>query len=266
MSPETKPFLYADMLACLENRKVFTHVRYSDGEWKMMTGCKWGGRIPRVQGNDAQAGVQLGVDLRQTVQEPHAPPYYYSLPDIVRETPFLRHKMESLQLPEITWMQSLVLKDAADAGELADFIHLLSELRVCLVGPAYLAPLKFLTSAGHVETNFPGVYLQCDAILKQISNIQADVYVFSASAATNILIYKLWDGVRTMIDCGALWESYVNRYIPYRGGKPIKPCLSLDVMSKNLKGCDELLRSRLLKQIVSFEQHTPAFPLETPCV
>ncbi len=197
----------------LQLRKPFSFARYADGECSMIV---HGGRpLKRCRLVDtAEEMKQFVADLQHTLKQPRG--YYYGMKPYGWR--MFHTQLERMNF-KIDWVLSAIFHRANVQGNLGPLIEQLRTLRVCLVGPEYLKPLTFLTTAGHVVVSFPGAYKEREGVLATLRKIDTDCIVFSCGGLANLLIYDLHPEMCkrvTMIDLGAMWEPYVGKNIrPY---------------------------------------------------
>lgn len=213
----------------LRSDKPFTFVRYGDGEFRVIHQVH---EANRVRCSGAEAYPQYAADLRTTLDEPRA--CHRGLQGMaVRTAPHLIEPWADLE-----WVDSDVLHHANIKGQLYPFVEQIQRMRTCMIGPDYLKGLDFLQINWHIDTEKRHCYLQKEALLEQLQEIdkkqQPDIYLFSASGLTNILIWRLlplYGGKRFMIDCGSMWEPYVGKSI-----RRYHRVITQDTLRKNRSG------------------------------
>ena len=94
-----------------------------------------------------------------------------------------------------------------------EFINVLNDNKLMIVGPNYLKNIKFLNYSYFVEVPLKNCYNNKENILKTIKeNINDNLIIlFSSSMATNVFIdelHKEYGGKIFLIDVGSLWDIF----------------------------------------------------------
>lgn len=202
---------YVDFVQKLAWGEQYHFARYGDGEWNVMLG-KHG---KNVDGHEYQLpGLQ--AEMLQTVREQRGILYgMQPLAARIMKDPIAK-LLEGTFIP---WINADVFHHASEHGELNSFVKQLRKMRCCIVGPKHLVPMILDTSPTQVGTmlieipnkNCYEVQVPIGkALLKKASEI--DVFLFSASFLSNILIWKLHTLLtdKWLIDVGSLWDPYVG--------------------------------------------------------
>uniref|UniRef100_A0A6M3LA62 Uncharacterized protein n=1 Tax=viral metagenome TaxID=1070528 RepID=A0A6M3LA62_9ZZZZ len=201
----------------LRQGQHYTFARYGDGEWNAIKG-KRGCNCDKHEYYPA-----LGKALKRGFIKPvRDPSYMYALQtqtDLTKRgdvQDFFRAHMSDIMLYD-----SDVFHCASEAGTLFPLVEQLRKMHCCIVGPAELRAMRegVLVYEGFVETPSKNCFLQLDYIRDKVLRYadvvtgQGVVYCFSASMATEVLLYELWPKLgrdNWMIDFGSLWDVYVG--------------------------------------------------------
>jgi len=189
----------------LQNKEVFSFVRYGDGEWRCILGykgknCDKHEYFPRLR-VDLSKAVCSNKDMVFGIQN-------MSIRNMIGEIgPFLKkHNINR------KWYDSDILHRANCNGNLYSFIKSLSEHKVAIIGPDHIrkSGIKF-----HHFVSVPKVncYLKVDGIYKRTLDAakECSVFLFCASMTSNVLMDRLFDVVGdriSMIDCGSIFDPY----------------------------------------------------------
>ena len=211
----------------------FSFARYGDGEWKAIRGKKG------CNCDKHEYFPEMGKRLKQTIEKPiNDPNYIYGW-----QTQSEILKQGDTQDTIRRYLSGAVLYVAdvfhlaSEAGELYPLIEQLRNMKLSIIGPKRLVntiPFPIMCTAEVPDKN---CYESIESIKLKILDChcryQKDiVYCFSASMATEILMYDLWPILgknNWMIDFGSLWEPYIgniNRHYHER--------MSRETINKNL--------------------------------
>lgn len=206
-----------DYAALIKSCAPFAQANYGDGEWL----CIFGEEGRNCDGH--RYLLELGDDLARTLKEPR--PYMHG----INPGPKLRRRaddwLRAHRATDILWVEKNILSDANWRGELGPVVRALRTRRVLVVGPPHLRhlPPEVFVPAAFVEVPPVDCYLTHERTIGEILRHAdgCDVITFSASMATNVMIWKLWPDLHdkaTMIDMGAIFDPYcgVNSRKRYR--------------------------------------------------
>lgn len=208
-----KKLTILNMVKMLDNNTPFSFSRYGDSEWRAALNYKEG----QFKSSTHDYDQNLNFDIQNSLMKKNkGNNLYYGIPRhcITEFKEEIEKKL--INLSDIDWVDANVFYFAAEAdNELNSFVKALRKKRVCLVGPIHLAPLKFLTSSGHIIIPSRNAYKKIGKIaismFKQKNT--TDVYILCASLASNILIhfiYPVLGKTHFLIDCGSIWDPHVG--------------------------------------------------------
>jgi hypothetical protein len=187
----------------------YSFSRFGDGEWKAIF------RNAGSNCDDHKYFPEMGARLEEAVLNPLD--YIYGLQGLaVRTQAFEIAELLGPDHP-IEWCDSDVFHKAFGHGLMGHMVQALKTKKVCLVGPVYLhnKRLKFLRTGGNVKVPLKDCYLDLDRIKGEIQrNEFAEVFAFSASMPTNVIIHELFPYIghnKWMIDFGSVWDPCVDR-------------------------------------------------------
>lgn len=189
----------------------YSFSRFGDGEWNAIF------RKSGSNCDDHQYFSEMGARLEKAVRNPYN--YIYGIQSFA-----MRHmSFEILELlgPDspIEWCEATVFIKAFTKGMFSHMVHALKTKKVCLVGPMYMKDkrLSFLQTGGMITVPTTDCYLEIDRIRGEIlRNEYAEVFAFSSSMMTNVLIHELFPYIgteKTMIDFGSVWDPCVGKSI-----------------------------------------------------
>jgi len=210
---EVKKKTIEDYVAMLKSGRHFSQANYGDGEWSCMLG-KSGGNS-----NGSAYTPEIRKALLQTIKEPQD--YFYGTNAGVR----LQKEVDDLvrNIPnaaKIKWVWKETFAEANTRSKLFDFIHIIRDRNVMVVGASHLinlsrvglfSPLKFIEIP--ISNAFNKYKEIKHNIIRCISSGDIDIILFSAGMTTNVLIYDLYSAYKdkiTMIDMGAVFDPYVG--------------------------------------------------------
>lgn len=199
--------------AMIRDRMPFALASYGDGEWQCILG------EPGENCDGTKYTIELSDALAETLLHPVG--QWCSFFDVscsLREDAITwidRH------CPPIHWIAQRPYGRAAEIGELAPFLHAIKAQAVPLiiVGPAHIGdlPKDVLGPFVHIPVPDATAWQEVGSIeacvREELDYEDPDALVlFAAGMASNILIHRLWDGVSTMLDVGALLDPYCGVY------------------------------------------------------
>ena len=217
----------------LKSGQHFSFARYGDGEWNAIKGkrgcnCDKHDYFP-----------EMGKRLKQTIVNPiNDPNYIYGWQT---ETDLLNRGdvQDTIRnnLSGATLYDADIFHRASEAGELFPLIEQLRKMRKVMIGPTRLSVQCPLVWYQYIKIPDKNCYESIDRIKQSVIDThkifsKETVYCFSASMATEILMYDLWPILgkdNWMIDFGSLWEPYIgntNRHYHER--------MSRETINKNL--------------------------------
>ena len=189
----------------------YSFSRFGDGEWNAIF------RKSGSNCDDHQYFPEMNARLEEAVRNPYD--YIYGIQGLS-----MRHmSFEILELlgPDspIEWCESDVFHKAFAKGMMGHMVRALKTKKVCLVGPMYMKDkrLSFLRTGGMIKVPIKDCYLEIDRIRGEIlRNDYAEVFAFSSSMMTNVLIHELFPYIgteKTLIDFGSVWDPCVGNFI-----------------------------------------------------
>ncbi|MBU2177761.1 MAG: hypothetical protein KJ556_21925 [Gammaproteobacteria bacterium] len=203
----------------------YTFVRYGDGEWNAIRSIKKTLKKP-CNCDKHQYFKGLGIKLKETLQKPIRDNQYFygfqTLTDLTQRSDVISFCDENMTGIQLHNADIFHIKN--EAGELLPLIEALRKKHVCIVGPKWLRDLgqRYVFSPmGFIEIPEINCYLQAEQIKRKIleyakwSSEKDVVYAFSASMATECMIYDLWPMLgkqNWLIDFGSLWDVYAGKY------------------------------------------------------
>jgi hypothetical protein len=190
----------------------FSFSRFGDGEWSAVFGKEG----KNCDGHEYFPA--LGNDLRQALLGPL--PYFYAMQPraIKTEGREIRSFLLSHRV-RIEWHDSDVFHNANGAGRLYPFVRQLRNMKVVLVGPAYLRAIRetVFDYAHFIEVPHTNCYEKKDSLLAEILEYARSsgpaVFAFSASMTANVLIHDLFPRLGAtcwLLDLGSLWDVYAG--------------------------------------------------------
>lgn len=190
---------YERMITMLKEGTNFKFARYGDGEILCMTG-KQGQNCDKHQ-----YFPDMGLRLIQTINE--EPSYMVGIQPLSVQG--LPQAVEAYFSHFKTLYNADVLHSASIDGLLEKFFNALKGRYIILVGPAHLADLF---DCIHIVIPSLNCWLTYPEIKEQINFHLVDdaVVLFCASMMTEVLISDFKERNCTMIDCGSVFDPYVN--------------------------------------------------------
>jgi len=202
---------YVDRLI---NRQPFTLSRYGDGEWQSILGYTGGTTVA----DSYRYSMELRHALQITLARPHLDAnYHYALAEqsfIGTRSGEIEGYLDKIKSP-IDWHASQVMQEAFRAGAAFPLIDALRGLEMIYVGPAPLLSLsKQLGFRRFVPVPQTDAFEQVGRIWTDTHELiidkKPDVIGFSAGAAANVLIWRLWCEEVTLIDFGSMFDPIVG--------------------------------------------------------
>lgn len=207
------PLPYDDIISKLSRKEPFQLTRWGDGEWLALLG-----RTP---------GPEWGVDEHR-VDLP-------GLPEALRESAqkltgycttmgpknkiIVNRKLWpeitewcTENIPDIEWYHFDGLTQAVRAGEIWRLLEALRTVKLAVVGPEHLKPIvPRLNADEFVTVPSKNAFMDYERIASQVRELDVDVVTFSAGMTSEVLIPNLWDGTKTLMDVGALWDPFCGK-------------------------------------------------------
>lgn len=232
------PKTLEDYCTLLRQGKPFTQANYCDGEWKAITGRAYSETCDG-QAFNAEATKLLG----ETIRKPR--PYFYGViqePWHDKGIAFCReHKWP---VDDIQWVDKNITYRANAEGRAGAFWSALRARRVCMVGPAHLRRVTFLTFVDFVEVPSRNALDALKTLERQVlvaaARSQPDVICFSASFAAKVLIYRLWPDLGswiTLFDTGAMLDPYCGVF----SRRHSQGAKGTELVRKNLAGMEPVV-------------------------
>lgn len=196
----------------------FSFLRFGDGEWFAV----YQTRTHKTNCDGHRFFKEMGQELTECLTNPLPEPAIYGMQNMMlRKDKFRCPLLKWLKKHDvdIKWYESDVLHNANWDGNLGGFIHALKgHGNVVVIGPKFLRKLKLFPVKRFVPVPKRDCYLDrhriMDEILDHEANHPGGVFLFSASMATEVMIYQMFPQIgktATMIDCGSLWDVYVGK-------------------------------------------------------
>ncbi len=184
----------------------FAEASYGDGEWQCILGR------PGENCDGTKYEPELGEALRHTLLEPVGQwCSFFDVPSPIRDAAI---EWIEQHHPAVHWVAQRPYGRAATIGELAPFLQAVRTRRVVVVGPEHLAalPEEVVGPFVHVQVPMATAWLEVDRIADDVRCAvgMGDLVLFAAGMASNLLIHRLWRGLSTMLDVGALLDPYVG--------------------------------------------------------
>lgn len=197
----------------LTNCQPFTLSRYGDGEWQSILGYTGGSTVADFYAYTPE----LRAALQATLARPHLDAnYHYAL----AEQSFIGTKAGEIEgylagTVQVKWHESQTMQEAFRYGAAFPLINALRGLDMIYVGPAPLLSLsKHLGFRRFVPVPQTNAFEQVGRIWTDTHELiidkKPDVIGFSAGAAANVLIWRLWCEEVTLIDFGSMFDPIVG--------------------------------------------------------
>lgn len=206
---------YPVVINKIKNIDNFTLVRYQDGEWTCMLKIEphFSNKIPKYGSEIGPLGDVLLDIIKQN------PKYYISL------NAGTFHERVGLVWPYVKDLKNLfvgeIFRSVSINVGLDDFINVIKNRKVILVGPDWLKKLKGFERE-HVITPFGNLFkkeimvnIENDvAVLLEKYKNENPVVLYSCSFPGKIMsdkFYKKYLNTITQIDMGATWDPYCGK-------------------------------------------------------
>lgn len=190
----------------LKEGKPFSWSRWGDGEWSCILQTRKGGK--NCDGHTYFP--ELGEALKDILES--KPEYYLGLQRLATEQNEANPEFKRLQNLN-TWCDNELLHRASIKGRFNEFLEALEGKKVIIVGNESLRklPIKYVH---FVDIPLKDCWMSYHKTLIELrSNTYLDsVILYAASMMTNVLIDDLYDIDLTQIDCGSVFDPYVNRH------------------------------------------------------
>lgn len=219
----------------MENNEYFTLSRHKDGEFYAIFEYL---QIHKRRYCNCDKHIyykDMGKALLETLVYPRD--YIYGMQPLVFRNMidevsdlFDKYKID------LKWYASDIFHHAVRDGQLFPFIDYLNKMRVVIIGPERIKPIKeLLTNVEFVTIPSKNCWLEREKIVGDILKISADntVYLFSSSMPTAVFIHQLYPMIGKkswLIDFGSIWECLLGINI-----RNYQKRIPKEVMDKNFE-------------------------------
>lgn len=200
--------------------KVYSHIRYGDGEWAGMLGRA----KPKSRNCDKhQYFPGMVQDLRQILSGAPTEPLLLGMQHFGFRMfrPRILRWLEARALSDLSWYDAdtLAMHRVSGNGNIQGYFEALATKQVLMVGPCHLQALKkkgLVDFAAHVVTPMQDAYKVLDdihqKILKAYSQLEPPVVVsISCGLPAGILVDRLFREIGTesfIFDAGSVYDVY----------------------------------------------------------
>jgi hypothetical protein len=196
----------------LEQNKPVSFARYGDGEWAAILGHKG------ANCDGHEYSPLLGSALRVCLYRKKGYVYGmqpYAVKNMGREIAGYIKRNNLV----ISWHNASVFHDANIDGQLSPFVRALRNKKCVVVGPDYMRGLdkQVVRYSDFIEVPRVNCFDAYDSIFAQLLKVanssSGNVFLFSASMASNVFIHQLYDqfgAANWFLDIGSLWDVYLG--------------------------------------------------------
>jgi hypothetical protein len=200
--------------AHLCNSEPFTYIRYGDGEWLSILGC-------RGRNSDGQdyAPATLGQELRWTLEYaaglwPNNERFYVGVHDGYYRRAVCRHLVESRLVPRVRWVEDNLFADGLNNLSTLRFLLAVQGFRgrKVLVANETLAPIARALRCHHIVVPRIDCHLSLTAIEDRCHFCEPSLVVCCAGMASEPLLCRLHraNPHGMYIDCGSVFDAIVG--------------------------------------------------------
>lgn len=212
-SPTYSPFSLDDLLAQME--RPMSLLRYGDGEWMSILESAFACKVLNNQIDEPMA-VKLMDEVRAGTRSVRD--CLYGMQPLATTLDFAPRVGEWLatNAPDIRWVDSDVLHEANERGDIRRFVSAAQKRNMVLVGPPYLRKFpRKVKLAGMILTEasmYPHVKERLrDEVMRFQNELGAACFCISSAIASKALYFMLHNeiaGRSWYIDCGSLWDPH----------------------------------------------------------
>jgi hypothetical protein len=199
----------------IENNEHFKYSRFNDGELIAIIG-----NTPNKSNCDGhQYFNEMSIELKNSLLNYkftddyflESYKYWYDiLPHIKNILEELKRVNNDLFFIDDDFIR---MEHETNPNNFIKLLNLLKSKKIVIIGPAYLKNLNKIISFDFIEVPLKNCYLEKNRIISDIinknNNSENNIYLFSASMATNVIIdYFKDDKKNTYIDWGSVWDTF----------------------------------------------------------